>query len=340
MINISQLLQPISGTSRCGSDPQADSRFEVIRSLIESGTPDSAPDWRKLRTLIVELLSDGRSLDLLVYLAVTSAALEGWQGVRDGLVLISESLVEYWEDIHPLPDGEEPESERFWGRCNLLAQLGEPPRKPGDPLGYLEKVLRAPLSFEGRSAPGFWAVWEFEQGGNAGDESAAVKEHLQRMSPTDRDQLRKLVADATAAVERIEGLIATNAGTGYSASLTEHLLKTLQATGRSLDAATGGILGAEEAPGKGATSFGAGQPVFAHKNQAAANAAITSSEDVRRILNRVIDYYRKSEPSSPVPLLLQRALKLVDADFIAIVKNLNKDSEYQFRTTLDVNENS
>jgi type VI secretion system protein ImpA len=39
-------------------------------------------------------------------------------------------------------------------------------------------------------------------------------------------------------------------------------------------------------------------------------------------LDRLISYYAKAEPSSPVPMLLERAKRLVGADFITIVKDM------------------
>jgi type VI secretion system protein ImpA len=43
---------------------------------------------------------------------------------------------------------------------------------------------------------------------------------------------------------------------------------------------------------------------------------------VEQAIDRIITYYRKSEPSSPVPLILTRAKRLVGADFMTIVTDL------------------
>ena len=49
---------------------------------------------------------------------------------------------------------------------------------------------------------------------------------------------------------------------------------------------------------------------------------IAGREDVVRMLDRICDYYARNEPSSPVPLLLQRARRLVTKDFVGIVQDL------------------
>jgi type VI secretion system protein ImpA len=52
---------------------------------------------------------------------------------------------------------------------------------------------------------------------------------------------------------------------------------------------------------------------------------INSREDVTRMLNKLCDYYAKHEPSSPIPLLLQRAKRLVPKTFLDIMRDLAPD---------------
>jgi len=56
---------------------------------------------------------------------------------------------------------------------------------------------------------------------------------------------------------------------------------------------------------------------------------IRSREDVVRVLDRLSEYFRKNEPSSPVPLLLQRAKRLVSKDFMEILRDLTPDGVSQ-----------
>ena len=49
-----------------------------------------------------------------------------------------------------------------------------------------------------------------------------------------------------------------------------------------------------------------------------------------RSLDRLLAYYSRHEPSSPLPVLLNRAKNLVNADFAAIVRNLIPDGMSQF----------
>jgi type VI secretion system protein ImpA len=57
---------------------------------------------------------------------------------------------------------------------------------------------------------------------------------------------------------------------------------------------------------------------------------IHNRHDVVRNLDRILGYYARHEPSSPLPVLLNRAKNLVHADFAAIVRNLIPDGMPQF----------
>ena len=53
-----------------------------------------------------------------------------------------------------------------------------------------------------------------------------------------------------------------------------------------------------------------------------AGGSIASPSDVKEALDRIVTYYERYEPSSPLPLLLLRAKKLVSADFLTIVRDM------------------
>lgn len=56
------------------------------------------------------------------------------------------------------------------------------------------------------------------------------------------------------------------------------------------------------------------------------SGTIQSRADVIKALDLICAYYRDYEPSSPVPFILQRAHRLVDKDFMAIVSDLTPDA--------------
>jgi type VI secretion system protein ImpA len=58
---------------------------------------------------------------------------------------------------------------------------------------------------------------------------------------------------------------------------------------------------------------------------------IRSRDDVVFMLDQICDFYSRSEPSSPVPLLLKRAQRLAKMSFFEIINDLTPDSISQLK---------
>jgi type VI secretion system protein ImpA len=56
------------------------------------------------------------------------------------------------------------------------------------------------------------------------------------------------------------------------------------------------------------------------------NMKLSSRNDVERCFDLILAYYQECEPSSPVPILINRAKNLVNADFLDIVKDIFPDA--------------
>ena len=50
--------------------------------------------------------------------------------------------------------------------------------------------------------------------------------------------------------------------------------------------------------------------------------SVETAQDARAALDKVMEYFRRYEPSSPVPIILERAKRLVGADFMTIMKDM------------------
>jgi type VI secretion system protein ImpA len=62
-----------------------------------------------------------------------------------------------------------------------------------------------------------------------------------------------------------------------------------------------------------------------------ASGRIESPADVLKALESICEYYRQKEPSSPVPLILERAQRLVDKNFTEILNELTPDALKQLQ---------
>ena len=64
---------------------------------------------------------------------------------------------------------------------------------------------------------------------------------------------------------------------------------------------------------------------------AVAVGAIKSRQDAIRALDAVAEFFRRNEPSSPIPLFLERAKRLVSKDFLEVLADIAPEAVPQAR---------
>ena len=84
--------------------------------------------------------------------------------------------------------------------------------------------------------------------------------------------------------------------------------------GAAGDEAKGGGVGTVDAKAAGAQAG------------ASISGEVTSRDDVIKAFDKICAYYKRSEPSSPVPFLVRRAKGLVKKGFADIIKDLAPDA--------------
>ena len=84
----------------------------------------------------------------------------------------------------------------------------------------------------------------------------------------------------------------------------------------------------------------AGTPAAAPAVAGRISGEVTSREDALRALDKISQYFRRHEPSSPVPLILERAKRIIDKDFMDILKDLSPDGVSQARTIFGLEDDS
>ncbi len=339
MSELDQILAPIAGSNPCGVDLEYDNRFQVLKDLVEAGNEGSPADWKKIKKESLELLKEGRSIELLVLLAVSLVATEGFQGLCDGLRVFAKSIEEFWDSIYPELDMEEPEPDRHEIRLNAVAQMGEKPGKLGDKLSYVEKILRSPLSLSNtRIVVCFWPVWESEATGkdDSPDLNSTIS-YIGQMPVEDKQAIAKSVDESIEHLKNLSDFLMEKTGSAYNGPFDECLLPTLKQIS--------GAFAQNEQPqaeGHGEGSSSGGATVMNPSNSSVAvpppppPGTINSREDVKEALGKIIDYYKKNEPSSPVPFFAMRTQELVDSDFMEVIRNLSKESEQQFKKVLNI----
>jgi len=138
------------------------------------------------------------------------------------------------------------------------------------------------------------------------------------------DALRSSLASLAAIEAFVAEKVGASNGTNF-AKLTEVLraaekIMTSRLALRGVGT-EGGAEGGDAADGSGG---GSGGPSI--------SGQINSREDVVRVLDKICMYYERCEPSSPIPILLQRSKRLVSANFMDIVRDLAPDGLAQVET--------
>lgn len=341
-IDIDGLLAEIDPESPCGEDLAYDAAYLELERVAQ-GTPEQQvgetivqaeePNWRDVHEKATELMGRTKDLRVVLYLALSLLKMEGIPGLRDGLALLRGMLERYWEHMYPQLDAEDDYDPLE--RVNIIASLSPPPESYGDPMMFLPRVREAPLCDSrqmGRYSLRDVLIARGELAPADAEQSAPAELSVIEAAFTDTDA-EELQATAVAAAEAdehvgvIDSLLTQYVGVGRAPNLGElqTILKQIAGTVNEFLARRG--LATAEVTGAGAEAAAAAGPSAGP----ALAGEVRSPEDVIRALDKICEYYQRYEPSSPVPLLVKRAKRLVRKSFVEIIQDLNPDGMQQIQ---------
>ena len=342
-MNSEALLTEVSAEAPCGENLEYDAEYlELMR--ISQGVPErqvgdsilaaEEPNWRDVRKQSVALF--GRTKDLLVALRLCEAMLrlEGLPGFHGGLGTIRQLMERYWEQLHPQLDPSDDNDPTL--RLNILIGLTDPDL-------FLSKLRAVPLTNSvtaGRYSLReiAWATGRAAPPEGVEPPKADVVEAAFKDTPP--DELRASVQAVDGSIEEvraIDALLSDRVGGGSGVDF-EPLIRVLTEIGTELRRRLPNGAPQTSAGGNGSAAPGGAQASrlsgLAETDTAghaggnghpAAPGEIRSPDDVVAAIERICDYYARLEPSSPVPLLLRRAQRLVGKGFLDIVRDLSPD---------------
>lgn len=330
MINAEELLKPISADKPCGEDLSYDAGFQELEVLMK-GKPETQfsaaeePDWKLLRERCLELW--GRSKDLRVATTLSLAVLktEGLPAFRESLAVVKGLLEGQWDACYPLldpADNNDPTQ-----RVNIVAALATPVGTYGDPMRLLERLRQAPLTDSNRMGRfSLSDILNSETGAAGADgkpalSAAQIEAAFRDTNPETLQQLSQTVASSIQLVKDLDTYLTAKVGADKAPDLSE-LPKQLIEIQRRLAPFTGGVV-ADGAPAQAAGAPAGTAPAAAGQ---AISGDVQSRQDVIRMLEKIREYYRRHEPSSPVPYILQRAQRLAEMDFMQIIGDMTPDA--------------
>lgn len=263
----------------------------------------------------------------LAYIGLNTRGLHGFAA---GLDLISGLLSRYWDSVFPPADPsdtEDPYHLRFTILSPIAIEFPGPPTSAGslvarDSWRIYDLIVSSPL-FTGvgngqlnvRDALFPWSG-EVRIPLPRGVEITADRVRSAREAAgAELVSVRQAVNAACNATKAIEKIIAAAPGRLGKPSFSS-LLRLLQSIGGILDGSLGA--GHEPSPGLSKPST----PAEGDVRPVRSGNGVSSREEAIRQLVTVADFFRRTEPSSPIPQLLDRAGRLVGKDFLALVDDL------------------
>ncbi len=281
-------------------------------------------DYGAVVSLAPKLLEKTRDLRVAVYLAEAVLNRDGFSGFANVLDYIHRALQEYWETVHPQLDADDDDDPTE--RLNALLGLVSAD-------GVLRQLRMAPLAdgrMMGKITLRHVAVTRGEMGPPPDMEVVPdTATLLATIKDTPEDKLAQILDGLGEAITHVDGIEALldEKVPGRSPDFTP-LREMLQTGLEVLRAEVGGDLPEDDSlPEVGETA-----PVVGTQAQGSAVSGINSQADVTRTIDLILDYYKRNEPSSPVPLILARARRLVSADFMTIIKDIAASAEDEVRT--------
>lgn len=312
-IDLEDLLRPGAGPEACGPDLKYDPVYIELEDKA-AGTPGTEmgeartvgvpPDWPAVWSMLPGLLRQSKDLRLAVMASRALAFIDGPPGAAQGLALIQELLTRYWPVLHPKLD---PDDGTPLARKHALQILV---RSQGIRDVLSEHVLINDNFFGKITLGGMLRALAGVS--EAGDPKPEQAQALLADHKPVRDAT---VTASLSAARTLETLSAQLEQWQVRGLDLRALVSFFQQVAHQFapDDVAAAPAPSTQAPVPTGTS-----PVAAPLRK----GAIGNTADVVATLDAICAYYAQAEPSSPVPLILRRARRLVGADFNHILRDL------------------
>ena len=322
--NLEALLAPIGDDSPAGDDLEYDPEYLALeraaapkaeRAVGDNVKAAEEPDWDKVAELAETVLARSKDVRAAVHLTTAWLRTSGMPGWNAGLGLIRGLLEHFWETVHPQLDAEDDNDPTM--RVNSVVPLG-------DMQGVLRYFRTTPFVQSPRLGRFDLRTLRIANGtlkttaADSGPEPSMTEIEACCMDCAEDE----LVAVTTAVRESLEHAKAIDAifndRVGTAGPDLKNLLSDIYELKKFLEPQLSRRLPQEGSAEEGA----AGEVGTGGAAARASTGAIAGPQDVMRRLDELCDYYSRNEPSSPVPLLLRRAQRLVGMDFMDLLKDL------------------
>jgi type VI secretion system protein ImpA len=338
VLDFARLLTPIAGENPAGRSLRADFSSTAVYRLIkdarsaaraaersgvwsddqEAQATDPRAEWKRLLELAPKAIAEeSKDIEIAAWLTEGLVRKHGYAGLRDGFRLMRELAESFWDNLYPLPDeeglatrlaplaglnGEESDGVIIAPIAGVAIATGE----GGEPLTLAD--YRRALDLDRLSDPDKRAQ-RIQQGAvtlqafdkavqeNTADFYAAMKEDVKACE----DEFEKL----SAVLEEKCG----KDGNGHSLAPPSSAIRgALEACRNDLRGITRRLFpGADD--GDSAEEDNGTALVSVHGQSTGLASVVRTREDAFRALLQVAEYFKRTEPHSPVAYALEQAVR-------------------------------
>ncbi len=350
IIDIDALLKPISEERSVGENLRLNNRptsqYSIIKdarnaaraaerkSMFDDSNTEASEHWKKIITLAPQILaSEAKDLEIASWYTEALIRKSGFTGLRDGFTLLRQLVEQYWEaGLYPAADEDGIET-----RVAPISGLnGE----------GSDGVLLAPIrrtEITDNFAPGPFSLWQYKQAvdlsrmteGNEREQQVSkigfsMEDIGNAVEQSSSDYFVNLRDDITICLSEyraLSELLITHCG--HHAPATNKIIELLEETLSAVNHIAKHKYPLEEeavsddSPEVVQSEPGSNSPVPA--------GPISSRDDAFRQLQTISDFFRRTEPHSPISYVLDKAVRWGDMPLDELMSELIPD--HSSRTT-------
>ena len=359
VIDFEALLRPISDEQPSGGelreDPALGSLFFQIKdardsardaeskrlreSLDDEGEDVSPPDWRAVQEQAVVILSEhSKDLWIASWLIEALTREHGFAGLRDGFRVTREIAETYWDSIHPYPDEDD-------GIAWTVSQLAGLNGVDGEgaliapikmiPITPQTRNYRPLSSFDHIEAQTLSNSADIELRASRVEKGAVLPEDFTKMiSEASPEQFAGILGEIAEAKDEFGKLTAVldekcgKSEEGYELSPpSSAIAKALEEVESRLRNMTNHLFGVDETEGAQEVEGASGPEAIATGGpNVSVSGGVGNREEAFRTLLRVADFFRRTEPHSPVSYSLEQAVRWGKMSLPELMSDLIGDS--------------
>jgi len=325
ILDFARLTAPINGEMSVGSDPRADSsptsayyqvkdarsqaRAAERQALMTNGEDEAFADWGPILSLAPNVLAEqAKDLEITAYLVEALARKHGFAGLRDGFRLVREMVEQFGDDVYPLPDEDGIET-RVAPLTGLNGEGGE---------GTLIAPINA-VPITDHSSVGQFATYQFREAQELDRMPPEARERRLEQGAVDMTTFRTAVVESSPEfygqlIEDLDGAIdefsklgkVLDEKYGRDAPPTTSIRDALAGCRETITNVARDKLAALEVAGEDEAAGVEGGAAEGAARGRAADGSVGSREEAFRVIAKVADFFRRTEPHSPISYALDR----------------------------------